>query len=53
MLDGQVEIELSVSRQYVTDENGELVQETEPVDLSGIEVPMTQDLLALMAELRK
>ncbi|AVH95701.1 hypothetical protein GCM10010497_04870 [Streptomyces cinereoruber] len=53
VLDGQVEIELSVSRQYVTDENGELVQETEPVDLSGIEVPMTQDLLALMAELRK
>ncbi|MFC8172993.1 hypothetical protein ACFUJ0_09655 [Streptomyces sp. NPDC057242] len=53
VLDGQVEIELSVSRQYVTDENGEPVQETEPMDLSGIEVPMTQDVLALLAELKK
>ncbi|MFC7930904.1 hypothetical protein [Streptomyces cinereoruber] len=53
VLDGQVEIELSISRQHVTGENGEVIQETEPMDLSGIEVPMTQDLLALMAELKK
>ncbi|MGW4721801.1 hypothetical protein [Streptomyces sp. NPDC004291] len=53
VLDGQVEIELSLYRQYVTDEDGNVVQETEPVDLSGIEVPMTQDVLALMAALKK
>lgn len=53
VLDGQVEIELSVYRQYETDEQGNPVGESEPIDLSGIEVPMTQDLLALMAALKK
>ncbi|MFB7029049.1 MULTISPECIES: hypothetical protein [unclassified Streptomyces] len=53
VLDGQIEIELSISRQYATDEHGEVIQETRPLDLSGIEVPMTQDVLALMAELKK
>ncbi|WP_314611821.1 hypothetical protein [Streptomyces stackebrandtii] len=53
VLDGQVEIELSVYRQYETDEQGNPLGEPKPVDLSGIEVPMTQDLLALMAALKK
>ncbi|MFE5511209.1 hypothetical protein ACFQ9J_11430 [Streptomyces sp. NPDC056529] len=53
VLDGQVEIELSLHRQYATDANGDVIQETDPIDLSGIEVPMTQDVLALMAELKK
>ncbi|WP_411073687.1 hypothetical protein [Streptomyces sp. cmx-4-7] len=53
VLDGQVEIELRLYRQYVTDENGDVIQETEPADLSGIDVLMTQDVLALMAELKR
>ncbi|RSS55289.1 hypothetical protein [Streptomyces sp. WAC01280] len=53
VLDGQVEIELSIYRQYETDEQGNPLGEPKPVDLSGIEVPMTQDLLALMAALKK
>ncbi|MET9932088.1 MULTISPECIES: hypothetical protein [unclassified Streptomyces] len=53
VLDGQVEIVLGVSRQYSTDDEGGVIRQTEPVDLSGIEVPMTQDVLALMAELKK
>ncbi|SEC59736.1 hypothetical protein [Streptomyces sp. TLI_105] len=53
VLDGQVEIELSVNRQYSTDEFGKPLGVPKPVDLSGIDVPMTEDLLALMAELKK
>ncbi|MFF9848900.1 hypothetical protein [Streptomyces litmocidini] len=53
VLDGQVEMALSVSRQYSTDENGNPLGDPEPVDLSGIDVPMTQDMLALMAALKK
>ncbi|MFD0151410.1 hypothetical protein ACWGQ4_22310 [Streptomyces sp. NPDC055721] len=53
VLDGQVELELSVYRQYETDEEGNPLGDTKPIDLSGIEVPMTQDLLAVMAALKK
>ncbi|MGA5191964.1 hypothetical protein [Streptomyces exfoliatus] len=53
ILDGQVEIELSVTRDYGVDEDGNETGNTEPLDLSGIEVPMTQDMLALMAALKK
>ncbi|WP_426365873.1 hypothetical protein [Streptomyces sp. E-08] len=52
VLDGQAQFELEVYRQYSTDEQGNPLGEAEPVDLSGIDVPMTQDLLALMAALR-
>ncbi|WP_024758660.1 hypothetical protein [Streptomyces exfoliatus] len=53
VLDGQVEINLSVYRQYETDEQGTPLEGLPPIDLSGIEVPMTQDLLAVMAALKK
>ncbi|MFD3994088.1 hypothetical protein [Streptomyces sp. NPDC058583] len=53
VLDGQVEIELSLSRDYSTDAEGNEIGNAEPIDLSGIEVPMTQDMLALMAALKK
>ncbi|MFE1549774.1 hypothetical protein [Streptomyces sp. NPDC058718] len=53
VLDGQVEITLSVYRQYETDEEGNPLGDPKPIDLSGIEVPMTQDLLAVMAALKK
>ncbi|MDX2559629.1 hypothetical protein PV371_08205 [Streptomyces sp. TX20-6-3] len=53
VLDGQVELALSVYRQYDTDAEGNEIGNTNPVDLSGIDVPMTQDMLALMAALKK
>nr|WP_223182722.1 MULTISPECIES: hypothetical protein [unclassified Streptomyces] len=53
VLDGQIEIEMSLSRLYRSDGQGRIVEDKNPVDLSGIEVPMTQDLLALMEELKK
>ncbi|MEW1694445.1 hypothetical protein ACIQCR_28950 [Streptomyces sp. NPDC093249] len=53
VLDGQAEIELTLYRQYGTDADGNMIEETKPLDLSGIEVPMTQDVLALMEALKK
>ncbi|MFF3758499.1 hypothetical protein [Streptomyces sp. NPDC002185] len=53
VLDGQAEFELQIYRQYSTDEQGKPLGEGKAVDLSGIDVPMTQDLLALMEALRK
>ncbi|MFE7512011.1 hypothetical protein ACFU8I_12430 [Streptomyces sp. NPDC057540] len=53
VLDGQAEFELQIYRQYSTDEQGNPLGEAKVVDLSGIDVPMTQDLLALMEALRK
>ncbi|MGW1012010.1 hypothetical protein ACWD4X_18515 [Streptomyces termitum] len=52
VLDGQAVLELSPHRSYYEDENGEAVEQGVP-DLSGIDVPMAQDALALLAELRK
>ncbi|WP_426404154.1 hypothetical protein ACN9M0_23620 [Streptomyces sp. R-07] len=53
ILDGQVEIALNVYRQYSTDADGNEIGNTEPIDLSGIDVPVAQDMLALMAALKK
>ncbi|WP_086831069.1 hypothetical protein [Streptomyces sp. NRRL B-24572] len=53
VLDGQVEIRLSLYRYVNTDENGNPTGKAEPIDLSGIDVPMTQDVLALMEALKK
>ncbi|MER7945941.1 hypothetical protein ABTY59_00950 [Streptomyces sp. NPDC096079] len=53
ILDGHAEIELSIYRQYSTDANGNPLGEGKWLDLSGIDVPMTQDMLALMAVLKK
>ncbi|MEU0403885.1 hypothetical protein ABZ318_27350 [Streptomyces sp. NPDC006197] len=53
VLDGQAEIGLSVNQQFSTDENGKPLGDVEPIDLSGIDVPMTQDLLAFMDALKK
>ncbi|MEU6621805.1 hypothetical protein ABZ926_13665 [Streptomyces litmocidini] len=53
-LDGQAEFELSIWSQYDYDSStGEATVNTREIDLSGIDVPMTQDLLALMAALKK
>ncbi|MFE3072651.1 hypothetical protein [Streptomyces sp. NPDC059247] len=53
VLDGPAEIELALYRQYSTEADGTVIQETDPVDLSGIEVPMSQDVLALLEALKK
>ncbi|WP_318208983.1 MULTISPECIES: hypothetical protein [unclassified Streptomyces] len=54
VLDGQVEIEINFSSMSSWDEDtGEVVRETKPIDLSGIEIPLAQDMLALMAALKK
>ncbi|CAM5228265.1 hypothetical protein [Streptomyces tanashiensis] len=53
VLDGQVEIALSIYRQYGTDADGKPLGEAKEVDLSGIDVPMTEDMLSLMAVLKK
>ncbi|MGW6965208.1 hypothetical protein ACWGET_14300 [Streptomyces zaomyceticus] len=53
VLDGQAEIALAISRDYSVDAEGNETGNTEPLDLSGIEVPMTQDMLTLMAALKK
>ncbi|MFB7452502.1 hypothetical protein [Streptomyces sp. NPDC056194] len=53
VLDGQAEIALNVYRQYSTDADGNPLGDSKPIDLTGIDVPMTQDLLAVMAALRK
>ncbi|WP_137993613.1 hypothetical protein [Streptomyces vilmorinianum] len=53
VLDGQAEIEIMINAQYQYDENGEPVQSTRKTDLSGIDVPLSQDVKALMAALKK
>ncbi|KQX58877.1 MULTISPECIES: hypothetical protein [unclassified Streptomyces] len=53
VLDGQIEIGLSLYRQYNSGPDGTMVEPKAPVDLSGIEVPMSQDVLSLMEALRK
>lgn len=54
VLDGQVEITISFSASTGwNEETGEVIRETEPIDLSGIEVPLAQDMLALMTALKK
>ncbi|MFC9729408.1 hypothetical protein [Streptomyces roseolus] len=52
VLDGQAVLEFSLYRTYIEDENGEMVERGAP-DLSGLDVPLTQDALALLAALRK
>ncbi|MFF1507457.1 hypothetical protein [Streptomyces sp. NPDC058326] len=51
ILDGQAEISFDMYRQN-HEVDGRLVV-TEPLDLSGIDVPMSQDALALMKALKK
>ncbi|MFG2643041.1 hypothetical protein ACGFYP_18990 [Streptomyces sp. NPDC048370] len=56
VLDGQVELEISVSAQSVWDEDadtGRPAKGTAKVDLSGIDTLLAQDLTALMAALKK
>ncbi|MFB6839821.1 hypothetical protein [Streptomyces sp. NPDC056361] len=52
ILDGQAEIEFQVYTQSGMEVDGKVV-EVPPVDLSGIDVPMIQDALALMKALKK
>ncbi|MFD4374409.1 hypothetical protein [Streptomyces sp. NPDC058486] len=52
VLDGQAVVQIDVYRSYYETEEGVAVAEGAP-DLSGIDVPMTQDALALLAALRK
>ncbi|WP_055601660.1 hypothetical protein [Streptomyces aureus] len=52
VLDGQAEFELQVYTQGGYEVDGKLI-EVPPVDLSGIDVPMIQDTLALMRALKK
>ncbi|MFE9739792.1 hypothetical protein [Streptomyces sp. NPDC006477] len=51
ILDGQAEITINMFRQDY-EVNGKLVK-TKWIDFTGIDVPMTQDALALMAALKK
>ncbi|MFE6850548.1 hypothetical protein ACFVDH_07125 [Streptomyces sp. NPDC057674] len=54
ILDGQAEIELSLYWQVPYDESGNPIDDAvEQPDLSGIDVPMSQDALALIAALKK
>ncbi|MFF3841913.1 hypothetical protein [Streptomyces sp. NPDC001930] len=54
VLDGQVEIEINFSSMSSWDQDtGEVVRDGKPIDLSGIEIPLAQDMLALMAALKK
>ncbi|MEU3604416.1 hypothetical protein AB0E83_02940 [Streptomyces sp. NPDC035033] len=52
VLDGQAVLELEVYRTYYETEDGEVVERGAP-DLSGIDVPLTQDARALLAALKK
>ncbi|MFF5918331.1 hypothetical protein ACFY8C_08295 [Streptomyces flavochromogenes] len=52
VLDGQAEFDFQVYAQGGYEVDGKLI-EPPPVDLSGIDVPMTQDALALMQALKK
>ncbi|MFF8839739.1 hypothetical protein [Streptomyces sp. NPDC015130] len=54
VLDGQVEITISFNGMGSWNEDtDEPIRKVEPIDLSGIEVPLAQDMLALMAALKK
>ncbi|WP_406862874.1 hypothetical protein ABZO31_21555 [Streptomyces sp. HUAS MG47] len=54
VLDGQVELELSFDSQASwMEDQGEPVQKTKEIDLSGIDQVMAQDMAALMAALKK
>ncbi|MEX0168581.1 hypothetical protein [Streptomyces sp. LMG1-1-1.1] len=53
ILDGQVEIDFQIYTQTGVEVDGKPVDTGPPVDLSGIDVPMIQDALALMKALRK
>ncbi|MFE7551096.1 hypothetical protein [Streptomyces gardneri] len=54
VLDGQVEIRVSFNAMSSWNEDtDEPVRETKRIDLSGIEVPLAQDMTALMAALKK
>ncbi|MEU2546266.1 hypothetical protein ABZ618_12665 [Streptomyces roseolus] len=52
VLDGQAVLELDVYRTYYETEEGVVVEQGAP-DLSGADVPLTQDALALLAALKK
>ncbi|MFB7513763.1 hypothetical protein [Streptomyces sp. NPDC056144] len=53
VLDGQVEIAIHLYTVSSWDEEkGESVRKTKPIDLSGIETPLSQDMLALMKALK-
>ncbi|MFI9292722.1 hypothetical protein [Streptomyces gardneri] len=54
VLDGQVEISISFNETSGWNEDvDEPTRQTKQVDLSGVEVPLAQDMLALMAALKK
>ncbi|WP_282696971.1 hypothetical protein [Streptomyces sp. CC208A] len=53
VLDGQAEIELNIYRNYSIDDEGNPVEPPPSADLSGIDVPIAQDVLALMEALKK
>ncbi|MFJ5780542.1 hypothetical protein [Streptomyces hydrogenans] len=52
VLDGQAVVQLDIYRDWYENEDGEAVEQGAP-DLSGIDVPMAQDALALLAALKK
>ncbi|MFC9488859.1 hypothetical protein ACFTZM_22580, partial [Streptomyces hydrogenans] len=52
VLDGQAVVQLDIYRNWYENDDGEAVEQGAP-DLSGIDVPMTQDALALLAALKK
>ncbi|MFE6226540.1 MULTISPECIES: hypothetical protein [unclassified Streptomyces] len=52
VLDGPAVLEIEAYRTYYGGEDGEVTGQGAP-DLSGVDVPMTQDVLALMAALKK
>ncbi|HEY9371129.1 hypothetical protein [Streptomyces sp.] len=54
VLDGQAELDITLYSQFSWNETtGKTIEQTKPIDLSGIEVPLTQDMRALMAALKK
>ncbi|MFB7276639.1 hypothetical protein ACFCZV_05990 [Streptomyces hydrogenans] len=52
VLDGQAVVQLDLYRSWYENEDGETVDQS-ALDLSGIDVPMTQDALELLAALKK
>ncbi|MFF9338539.1 MULTISPECIES: hypothetical protein [unclassified Streptomyces] len=53
ILDGRMELRIELYREQNFDDRGEPIGSGPPRDLSGIDVPMAQDALALMAALKK
>ncbi|MFE0699573.1 hypothetical protein [Streptomyces sp. NPDC058872] len=53
VLDGQVVIELMLYREYEVDASGNPVDPVAPMDMSGLDVPMTQDMQDVIAALKK